>query len=127
MMSRVSPGGLARCAAGDAIAALVGDDLTVPCVDGHERPYLNLDAAASTSALPAVADAVADLLPWYSSVHRGAGYKSQLTTAAYEEARAAILGFSGVPADRTWRSSAATPPRGSTTSRTACACGPATS
>lgn len=48
---------------------LVGDNLAVPCVDGVERPYLNLDAAASTSALPAVADSVADFLPWYSSVH----------------------------------------------------------
>jgi len=32
--------------------ALVGDGLGVPCLDGEERPYLNLDAAASTSALP---------------------------------------------------------------------------
>ena len=35
---------------------LVGDDQPVPCVDGEERPYLSLDAAASTNALPAVAD-----------------------------------------------------------------------
>ena len=74
---------------------LVGDDLTVPCVDGVERPYLSLDAAASTSALPAVAERVADFLPWYSSVHRGAGWKSQLATADYEEARAAALAFAG--------------------------------
>ena len=36
-------------------AALVGDGDPVPCVDGVDRPYLNLDAAASTAALPAVA------------------------------------------------------------------------
>ena len=70
---------------------LVGDDLAVPCVDGMERRYLDLDAAASTSALPVVAERVAGFLPWYSSVHRGAGCKSQLATAAYEDARAAIL------------------------------------
>ena len=29
---------------------LVGDGLGVPCADGEERPYLNLDAAASTNA-----------------------------------------------------------------------------
>src|SRR6516165_9450656 len=75
--------------------ALVGDGLPVPCVDGSERPYLNLDAAASTSALPAVARAVHEFLPWYSSVHRGAGYKSRLATAAYEEARSASLAFAG--------------------------------
>jgi selenocysteine lyase/cysteine desulfurase len=81
--------------------ALVGDGLAVPCVDGRERPYLTSDAAASTSALPAVADRVRDFLPWYSSVHRGAGYKSRQATAAYEQARAAALGFAGRPDDGT--------------------------
>ena len=33
--------------------SLVGDGLEVPCVDGADRPYLSLDSAASTSALPA--------------------------------------------------------------------------
>jgi|SRR5579872_843385 len=74
---------------------LVGDGLAVPCVDGRERPYLNLDAAASTSALPAVAGEVHEFLPWYSSVHRGAGFKSRRATAEYERARAAALGFAG--------------------------------
>ena len=74
---------------------LVGDGLEVPCVDGASRPYLSLDSAASTPALPAVADRVTEFLPWYSSVHRGAGYKSQMATAAYEEAREAILAFAG--------------------------------
>jgi selenocysteine lyase/cysteine desulfurase len=40
-----------------------------------------------------VADAVAEFLPWYSSVHRGAGYKSRVSTAAYEEARRSTLAF----------------------------------
>jgi len=74
---------------------LVGDGLPVPCVDGRERPYLNLDSAASASALPAVARRVEEFLPWYSSVHRGAGYKSRLATNAYEEARLAALRFAG--------------------------------
>jgi selenocysteine lyase/cysteine desulfurase len=74
---------------------LVGDGLNVPCVDGRERPYLNLDAAASTGALPAVAERVTEFLPWYSSVHRGAGYKSQLATTAYEDAREQLLCFAG--------------------------------
>ena len=74
---------------------LVGDGLLVPCVDGRDRPYLNLDSAASTSAHPAVARAVEDFLPWYSSVHRGAGYKSRRSTVAYEQARSAALAFAG--------------------------------
>jgi selenocysteine lyase/cysteine desulfurase len=75
--------------------ALVGDGELVPCVDGRERPYLNLDAAASTSALPAVVDRVAQFLPSYSSVHRGAGFRSRRATAAYEHARASALAFAG--------------------------------
>jgi selenocysteine lyase/cysteine desulfurase len=69
----------------------------VPCVDGQERPYVDLDLAASTPALPGVADAVTSFIPWYASVHRGAGFKSRVATAAYESARAAALAFSGTP------------------------------
>jgi selenocysteine lyase/cysteine desulfurase len=78
---------------------LVGDGLLVPCADGHDRPYLGCDAAASTAAFPAVLAAVDELVPWYSSVHRGAGYKSQRATAAYEAARDATLRFAGGGAD----------------------------
>lgn len=74
---------------------LIGDDLPVPCADGHDRPYLSLDGAASTASLGPVADRVTEFLPWYSSVHRGAGYKSQMATAAYEDARLAALRFAG--------------------------------
>jgi selenocysteine lyase/cysteine desulfurase len=74
---------------------LVGDALEVPCIDGTDRPYLNLDSAASTSALPAVAHRIHGFLPWYSSVHRGAGFKSREATNAYEQARAAMLHFAG--------------------------------
>jgi selenocysteine lyase/cysteine desulfurase len=74
---------------------LVGDDEMVPCLDGVDRPYVSLDSAASTGALPAVARRVQDFLPSYSSVHRGAGLKSQRATAAYEDARAVALGFAG--------------------------------
>jgi selenocysteine lyase/cysteine desulfurase len=77
------------------LVTLVGDGLLVPCADGTSRPYLDLDCAASTSALPAVATAVARFLPWYASVHRGSGYKSRLATERYEDSRAAVLAFSG--------------------------------
>ena len=74
---------------------LIGDGMPVPCADGTERPYLSMDAAASTAALGQVAARVEQFIPWYSSVHRGAGYKSQLSTGAYEDARAAALAFAG--------------------------------
>jgi selenocysteine lyase/cysteine desulfurase len=75
--------------------ALVGDESLVPCVDGVSRRYVGLDAGASTAALPSVLDRVIEFLPSYSSVHRGAGYKSQLSTARYEDAREAALAFAG--------------------------------
>jgi selenocysteine lyase/cysteine desulfurase len=78
----------------DALASLVGDRLEVPCLDGP-RTYVNLDSAASTNALPEVADRVQAFLPWYSSVHRGAGFKSRQATDAYEEARHHALAFAG--------------------------------
>jgi selenocysteine lyase/cysteine desulfurase len=79
----------------ERLVALVGDGLPVPCLDGVQRPYVNLDNAASTNSLPEVAERVHGFLPWYSSVHRGAGFKSRRATDAYEQARAAALVFAG--------------------------------
>jgi selenocysteine lyase/cysteine desulfurase len=80
-------------------AELVGAHAQVPCLDGSDRPYRDLDCAASTPALRTVADRVAEFLPWYSSVHRGAGYKSRRATAAYESAREEVHRFAGRPPD----------------------------
>src|SRR5487761_2338161 len=74
-------------------AHLVGEDILVPCLDGVEVPYLDFDAAASTGALQQVAAAVNAFLPYYSSVHRGAGYKSIASSAAYELARQRVFEF----------------------------------
>ena len=79
--------------------AMVGADAQVPVVTGGKRRYVNLDYAASAPCLTSVRDAVAALLPWYSSVHRGTGYKSQLTTSAYEGARDAVHSFIGARPD----------------------------
>ena len=95
---RSEPGGSSRAGSSRAVALplpLEGDGILVPCVDGAERPYVSFDAAASTSALPLVRARVEAFLPWYSSVHRGAGFKSQRSTAEYEEAREAALRFAG--------------------------------
>ncbi|OGO39405.1 MAG: class V aminotransferase [Chloroflexi bacterium RBG_16_57_11] len=73
----------------------VGVDSQVPLLDGTLRRYINLDNAASTPSLRAVQEAVNNFLPYYSSVHRGTGFKSQLSTHAYEQARQAVLRFVG--------------------------------
>ena len=75
------------------VVALVGAHAAVPCLDGTERPYRDLDCAASTPAMEVVADRVAQFMPWYSSVHRGAGYKSRRATAEYEGARDSAYRF----------------------------------
>jgi selenocysteine lyase/cysteine desulfurase len=84
---------------GSAALRLVGADTEVPLVTGGTRRYVNLDYAASAPALVRVADAVTATLEWYSSVHRGAGFKSRAATAAYEGARESIRSFVGARAD----------------------------
>ncbi len=71
----------------------VGLDQEVPLLSGSHGAYINLDNAASTPALQAAQNAVTNFLKFYSSVHRGTGFKSQLSTHAYEQARREILNF----------------------------------
>jgi selenocysteine lyase/cysteine desulfurase len=84
---------------GSETLRLVGADIQVPLVTGGTTRYLNFDYAASAPALQAVHDAVEELLGWYSSVHRGAGFKSRASTAAYEGARESIRRFVNARAD----------------------------
>ena len=78
-----------------ALLPVVGRDTLVPLVDGRHVTYANLDVAASAPALEAVAARVAQALPLYASVHRGAGYLSQVSTALYEASRRSIGAFVG--------------------------------
>jgi len=73
----------------------VGLDQEVPLLSGKHRQYVNLDNAASTPAMLAVQKTVDEFMPFYSSVHRGTGFKSQLSTHAYETARHTVLQFLG--------------------------------
>jgi selenocysteine lyase/cysteine desulfurase len=77
---------------------VVGIDKRVPLVGGRLARYINLDNAASTPPLRAVVDAVQQFLPYYSSVHRGAGFKSRVSTAAYDEAHEIVARFVGADA-----------------------------
>lgn len=78
---------------------VVGAMLQAPLVSGRGVRHANLDYAASAPALQAVADHVAEVLPFYASVHRGAGYASQVSTALYESARTTVAGFVGARDD----------------------------
>lgn len=70
-------------------------DVTVSLADGRVVPYANLDLAASAPCVAAASNAVTSLLPWYASVHRGAGALSQHCTEAYEHARRDVADFLG--------------------------------
>ncbi|MFG3527978.1 aminotransferase class V-fold PLP-dependent enzyme [Streptomyces sp. NPDC047917] len=74
---------------------VLGQDVTVPLVTGGEVGYAALDYAASAPALQRVWDDVAAYAPYYGSVHRGAGYLSQLSTDLFENSRATVAEFLG--------------------------------
>jgi selenocysteine lyase/cysteine desulfurase len=74
---------------------IVGIDHPVPLLDGRRVPYINLDNAASTPPMTDVLEAVERFLPYYSSVHRGTGFKSRLSTVAYVEAHEVVARFVG--------------------------------
>ncbi len=77
------------------VPALVSAGLQCETRDGRVVEYVNLDHGASTSALVAVKEAVDEATVTYSSVHRGNGYASRLTSARYEAAREIVARFVG--------------------------------
>jgi len=78
---------------GDFRHLVVGVDEKVPVAGGGKRPYINLDNAASTPALRPVIDAIVEFSRWYSNVHRGTGYKSRLSSWAFERSRDRVYRF----------------------------------
>ncbi|RMI29288.1 aminotransferase class V-fold PLP-dependent enzyme [Nocardia stercoris] len=83
-----------------AFASVSSHDLRVPLVQGGTRIYANFDYAASAPALQQVSDRVAQALPGYASVHRGAGYASRISTDCYEASRDSVARFVGAGDDQ---------------------------
>lgn len=77
---------------------IAGIATQVPLLDGSLRTYINLDNGASTPAFQGVVDKLNEFMPYYSSIHRGAGFKSLVSTHAYEKSRGIVADFVG--ADR---------------------------
>ncbi|KOX07298.1 aminotransferase class V-fold PLP-dependent enzyme [Nocardiopsis sp. NRRL B-16309] len=101
VVSRTHTAPAARTAPSDA-CTIVAAEGGVPLVTGECVEYANFDYAASAPCLTPVADALAAALPYYASVHRGAGHHSRVSTDAYERARRSVARFLGVrtePAD----------------------------
>lgn len=78
----------------DLSELIYGYRQTVPTRRG-DRQYVNLDNAASTPPFKRVIEAICQEAAWYSSIHRGTGYKSRYMTEKYENARKIVADFVG--------------------------------
>ncbi len=74
---------------------VVGIDKKVMLHNGKKVNYINLDNAASTPTLQPILNKVNSFLEWYSSIHRGTGYKSKISTKVYEQTREIVTNFVG--------------------------------
>ena len=82
-----------------ALPQLVSEGLTYRDRDGSSVEYAHLDHSATTPALVAVVQQVSAAAVTYSSVHRGAGFASRVTSSRYEQARESVADFVGARAD----------------------------
>jgi selenocysteine lyase/cysteine desulfurase len=81
------------------LAAVSGAEIQAPLIQGGHVRYANLDYGASAPALSVVSAYLNEILPYYASVHRGAGYASQISTSVYENSRSIVRDFVGGRAD----------------------------
>jgi cysteine desulfurase / selenocysteine lyase len=72
---------------------VVGVNTQVPISNGTFVPYVNFDNAATTPPFVSVLSDINNFAPWYSSIHRGDGYKSQLSSKVFENSRDTVLNF----------------------------------
>ncbi|MCK4632028.1 MAG: aminotransferase class V-fold PLP-dependent enzyme [candidate division Zixibacteria bacterium] len=85
---------IAKLTIDDMPQLLIGADTMVPTLSGPRR-YINFDNAASTPTFTIIADEIIAFLRWYSNVHRGTGFKSQLSSWAFGRARDVVAKFVG--------------------------------
>jgi len=72
---------------------ILGVNKKVPLISGKSVTAINFDNAATTPPFKAVLKDIANFAPWYSSIHRGEGFKSQLTTRFYDDSRNIVSKF----------------------------------
>lgn len=72
---------------------VIGADTRVPLLNGRYAVAINFDNAATTPPLCSVMRRINEFAPWYSSIHRGTGYKSVFVSEIYEETRQVIKEF----------------------------------
>ncbi len=72
---------------------IVGSETKIPLSNGQQVTSINFDNAATTPPFTSVLQSVVSFSPWYSSIHRGTGYKSQYSSELYEKSRDIIRSF----------------------------------
>ncbi len=79
---------------------VVGVNTMVPLYNGTYVTAVNFDNAATTPPFFSVLKEVMNFSPWYSSIHRGKGYKSMLSSDIYDMGREVIRQFVKADIDR---------------------------
>lgn len=79
---------------------VVGIDTKVPTRSGNRVNYINFDNAASTPTFRPVLNKVIEFLDWSSSIHRGTGYKSMISTEVYDKCREIVGKFVNCDLDK---------------------------
>jgi cysteine desulfurase / selenocysteine lyase len=72
---------------------VVGVDTKVPIKSGGYVTAINFDNAATTPPFQSVMNEINKFSPWYSSIHRGTGYKSLVSSHVYDNSRKQVLDF----------------------------------
>ncbi len=73
--------------------SVVGADTKIPLKNGQYGAAINFDNAASTPPFVSVMEDINNFSSMYSSIHRGTGYKSTLSSQIFEEARSIVKEF----------------------------------
>jgi selenocysteine lyase/cysteine desulfurase len=72
-----------------------GANSVVSLETGSMVDFINFDNAATTPPFNLVLEEIINFSPHYSSIHRGTGYKSILSSTVYDEGRDLVLNFVG--------------------------------
>ncbi|MHB8126882.1 MAG: aminotransferase class V-fold PLP-dependent enzyme [Desulfitobacteriaceae bacterium] len=72
---------------------VTGLDILIPLANGNQVKAINFDNAATTPPFVSVMEEINNFSPNYSSIHRGTGYKSRLSSHVYENARSIVADF----------------------------------
>ncbi|MCX7884237.1 MAG: aminotransferase class V-fold PLP-dependent enzyme [Caloramator sp.] len=74
---------------------IVGVNTKIPLSNKKLVTAINFDNAATTPPFYSVMQEINNFAPWYSSIHRGTGYKSKISSDFYDNSRSEVLNFVG--------------------------------